>query len=491
MTWLSELLFSESIAHTVLIYALVISTGVLLGKVKIMGVSLGITFVLFAGIMAGHLGLSVSSETLDFIKDFGLILFVYSIGLQVGPGFFASFKEGGLQLNLLACGVVLLNIILVLLLWVISSGRVELPMLVGIMSGAVTNTPGLGAAQQALQQLFESGEIATIPQIALGYAVAYPLGVTGIIVSMILLRIFLRIQTKKEQQRLDEARNAALHQPNLISLRVENKAIFGKSVSSLIPLIGRSFVISRMKKGESMIIPNSDTPLDSNDLLLVAVSPSDTEAVKAFIGEETSTDWKNTPGSLISRRILITKPEINGRDLGSLKLRNTYGVNITRIHRAGVDLLANPALLLQIGDRVTVVGEAGDISRVEALLGNSLKRLNEPNIVSLFAGIFLGVLLGSIPFYFPGMPMPVKLGLAGGPLIVSILMGAFGHKFRFITYTTQSANWMLREVGKKDETVLIAFLEKEYYNIPRTALRYAIERLEESKRKYSLNKKYE
>ena len=447
MNWLSDLFINDSIAHTVLMYALVISGGVLLGRIRIFGVSLGITFVLFAGILIGHLGFSVNQNTLDFVKDFGLILFVYSIGLQVGPGFFSSFREGGLRLNLLACGVVLLNVILVILIWALANGRVSMPIMVGIMSGAVTNTPGLGAAQQALNQLFESGQISSVPPIALGYAVAYPLGVVGIILSMIFIRMAFRINPGKEQQALDQAQEAATQKPNLISLMVKNKAMFGRSVSEVVQLVGRSFVVSRMMKGDQMIIPASDTLLEENDRLLVAVSVQDALAVQSFIGEEISMDWKKASGPLVSRQILITKNGINGKHLGFLKIRNHYGVNITRIHRAGVDLLANPDLVLQIGDKVTVVGEIDAISRVETLLGNSLKRLNEPNIVTIFAGILLGILLGSIPFYFPGMPMPVKLGLAGGPLIVAILMGRFGHHFKFVTYTTQSANWMLREVG--------------------------------------------
>lgn len=447
MDWLNSLLFEDGIAHTILIYSFVIFTGLLLGKIKFFGISLGATFVLFMGILVGHFGFSVNHVTSDFIKDFGLILFIYSIGLQVGPGFFSSFKKGGITLNLLAGGIVLLGVLVTIAFYYILNGRVSMPMLVGIMSGAVTNTPGLGAAQEALRQVHEAGQITEIPQIALGYAVAYPLAVVGIITSIILMRVIFSINLKKEVEELENEDETTKEKPDIINIRLTNKALDGKTLHHIKELVGRNFVVSRMKHDDTFAIPQTDTVLYVEDKLLVVASAADAEPIIAFLGEKIDMDWKASEKQLASRRIVITRSEINGKTLGSLRLRTNFGVNVTRVNRSGIDLLGSTNLVLQVGDRVMVVGELEEINKVEKLLGNALKKLNEPPIITIFVGIFLGILFGSIPFYFPGMPMPVKLGLAGGPLIVAILIGRFGYKFKLITYTTLSANLMIREIG--------------------------------------------
>ena len=447
MDWLNSLLFSDGIAHTILIYSFVIFTGLLLGKIKIFGISLGATFVLFMGILVGHFGFSVNHEISDFIKDFGLILFIYSIGLQVGPGFFSSFKKGGITLNLLAGGIVLLGVLVTIAFYYILDGRVSMPMLVGIMSGAVTNTPGLGAAQEALRQAHDAGQITEIPQIALGYAVAYPLAVVGIITSIILMRVIFRVNLSNEAKELEKDDESLQEKPERLTIKFTNKAISGKTLHQVKQIIGRKFVISRMMRDDKFFIPQSDTILKTDDILLTVASVVDAESIIAFMGEKSEMNWKESEKQLVSRRIVITRSEINGKTLGDLKLRTIYGVNITRVNRSGIDLLGSTNLVLQVGDRVMVVGELEAINKVEKLLGNALKKLNEPPIITIFVGIFLGILFGSIPFYFPGMPMPVKLGLAGGPLIVAILIGRFGYKMKLITYTTLSANLMLREIG--------------------------------------------
>lgn len=447
MDWLNSLLFSDGIAHTILIYSFVIFTGLLLGKIKIFGISLGATFVLFMGILVGHFGFSVNHEISDFIKDFGLILFIYSIGLQVGPGFFSSFKKGGITLNLLAGGIVVLGVLVTIAFYYILDGRVSMPMLVGIMSGAVTNTPGLGAAQEALRQAHDAGQITEIPQIALGYAVAYPLAVVGIITSIILMRVIFRVNLSNEAKELEKDDESLQEKPERLTIKFTNKAISGKTLHQVKQIIGRKFVISRMMRDDKFFIPQSDTILKTDDILLTVASVVDAESIIAFMGEKSEMNWKESEKQLVSRRIVITRSEINGKTLGDLKLRTIYGVNITRVNRSGIDLLGSTNLVLQVGDRVMVVGELEAINKVEKLLGNALKKLNEPPIITIFVGIFLGILFGSIPFYFPGMPMPVKLGLAGGPLIVAILIGRFGYKMKLITYTTLSANLMLREIG--------------------------------------------
>jgi putative transport protein len=448
MDWLQTLLTDpESVAHIVMLYAFVIVLGVLLGKIKIFGVSLGVTFVLFAGILMGHFGFTSNVHILHFIREFGLILFVFCIGLQVGPSFFSSFKKGGMTMNLLAFGVVALNITVALVLYYSLNGRVELPMMVGILSGAVTNTPGLGAAQEAINQLHTAGVIQNVPQIALGYAVAYPLGVIGIIGAMILVRAIFRVNSKTEEEDWNSVTDDSQNKPHIMHLEVHNEAIFGKEMSYVMNLSGRPFVVSRIRKDGQVSIPSSDTILNKEDQIFVVCSEPDAEAISAFIGKEVSVNWEEPNSPLVSRRILVTKPEMNGKKLGQLKLRNLYGVNITRVNRSGVDLFANPNLVLQVGDRVTVVGNQDAIENVTTVMGNSMKRLNEPNILTIFVGIFVGILFGSLPFAFPGVPTPVKLGLAGGPLVISILIGRFGYKLNLVTFTTQSANLMLREVG--------------------------------------------
>lgn len=447
MDWLLSLLYDDGIAHTILIFAFVIFAGLILGKIKFFGISLGATFVLFVGIAVSHFGFEVNHATADFIKEFGLILFIFSIGLQVGPGFFSSFKEGGIKLNMYAASIVLLGVVVTIGFYYLLGGRVSMPMMVGVMSGAVTNTPGLGAAQEALRQAYESGQISEIPQIALGYAVAYPLAVVGIISSIILVRVFFKINLEKEVKAIDDLSENTQDLPHRITLKISNKAINNKTLYDVTSMVGRSFVVSRLLKNGKYIIPQNSTKIDLDDILLVVCSHQDAEAITAFLGEATEMDWSLSEKQLVSRRIVITQSNINGKTLGSLKLRSHYGVNVTRVNRAGFDLLADANLNLQVGDRLMVVGELEAIEKVEKVLGNALKKLNEPPIITIFVGIFLGIIFGSIPIYFPGMPMPVKLGLAGGPLIVAILIGRFGYKLKLITYTTLSANLMIREIG--------------------------------------------
>lgn len=446
MEWIEELFTGTSIAHAAFLYALVIACGVLLGRVKIFGISLGVTFVLFVGILMGHFGLTIDAPILNFMKEFGLILFVFSIGLQVGPGFFSSFKHEGIRLNILATAIIVLNIVVTLAIYFLD-GNIGMPMLVGILSGAVTNTPGLGAAEQALSQLYQDGIITEVPKIALGYAVAYPLGVIGIILAMILVRVIFRVKYADETAKIEKENADSLLVPHLVTYKVENKLIVGRTLSDLGLMINRNFVVSRIKRNDEIIIPNSDIKLEENDLLLTVLSEPDEEALSAFIGPKVQMDWKAIPAPVVSRRILVSKEEFNGRKIGSLRLRMGYRLNVTRVNRAGVDLLASPNLSLQVGDRLTVVGKLEDIERLGERLGNSMKRLNQPNIFTIFIGILLGIVFGSIPFAIPGMPVPLKLGLAGGPLIIAILIGRFGYKMHLTTYTSTSANLMLREVG--------------------------------------------
>lgn len=442
MNWLESLLWDPtSVAHIVCLYAFVISVGVLLGKIKVFGVSLGVTFVLFTGILMGHFGFTGEIHILHFIREFGLILFVFCIGLQVGPSFFSSFKKGGMTLNMLAVGIVALNIVVALGIYFID-GNIDLPMIVGILYGAVTNTPGLGAAQEALNQLNYTGD-----PIALGYACAYPLGVVGIIGSIIAVRYICRINLKKEEEELNTQEADMKHMPHMLHLEVRNEAIDGKKLIQVKDFLGRSFVCSRIRHEGHVSIPNQDTEFHIGDQLFIVCSEEDAEAVTAFIGREIQVDWEKQDTPMVSRRILVTKSEINGKKLGSMHFCSMYGVNVTRINRSGMDLFADPNLVLQVGDRVMVVGQQDAVERVAGVLGNQLKRLDTPNIVTIFVGIFLGILLGSLPIAFPGMPTPVKLGLAGGPLVVAILIGRFGHKMHLVTYTTMSANLMLREIG--------------------------------------------
>lgn len=444
MDWIQSLLWDpSSVAHIVFLYAFVIAAGVLLGKIKIFGVSLGVTFVLFTGILMGHFGFTGDIHILHFIREFGLILFVFCIGLQVGPSFFSSFKKGGMTLNLLAVGIVVLNIAVALTIYFIANGRIKLPMMVGILYGAVTNTPGLGAAQEALTQLNYNG-----PQIALGYACAYPLGVVGIIGSIIVIRYLFRINLAKEEEELkNQDAEHMKHKPHLMSLEVRNESIDGKRLIQVKDFLGRPFVCSRIRHEGHVSIPNHETEFHMGDQVFIVCSEEDTEAIIAFIGKEVQVDWEKQDMPMVSRRILITKSDINGKKLGDMHFRSMFGVNITRVNRSGMDLFADPHLTLQVGDRVMVVGQQDAVERVASVLGNSLKRLDHPNIVTIFVGIFLGILLGSLPIAFPGMPTPVKLGLAGGPLVVAILIGRFGYKLHLVTYTTMSANLMLREIG--------------------------------------------
>lgn len=437
-------LWGGGVAHSVLILSLVIAFGIMLAKIKVAGVSLGITWILFVGIVFGHFDMTLNEHLLHFMKEFGLILFVYSIGLQVGPGFFSAFKKGGLTLNLLAMLVVFLGVVITIILHFVTGTPIT--TMVRILSGAVTNTPGLGAAQQANSDL--NGIDA--PEIALGYAVAYPLGVVGIILSLIALKYILRINTKTEEA---EAERGLGHIQELtvrpISFEIRNEAIDGKKIKDIRPLMNRDFVISRVQyhDGQGTELANSDTVLHLNDKILVISTPKDIEAISVFFGKQIDMQWEQLDKKLISRRILITKPELNGKMLSQLKIRNNFGASITRVNRSGVDLVAAPQLQLQMGDRVTIVGSELAVSHAEKVLGNSMKRLDHPNLIPIFLGIALGCILGSTPFVFPGIPQPVKLGLAGGPLIVSILISRFGPQYKMITYTTMSANLMLREIG--------------------------------------------
>lgn len=449
MNWLSDLLFNpDSIAHIVALYAFVIAVGVLLGKIKVFGVSLGVTFVLFVGILVGHFGFTGNTSILNFVQDFGLILFVFCIGLQVGPSFFSSFKKGGIAMNMVAVGIVALNIAVALILYFALQGRVDIPMMVGILCGAVTNTPGLGAANEALTQINYNG-----PQIAMGYACAYPLGVMGIILSMILIRIICRIDLNKEEEEIKRGEEANPHlKPFFLNLEVHNEALQGKTVLQVRNFLARDFVCSRiMKKDGCVYIPTANTVLELNDKMFIVCAEDDSEAIITFIGPQVqNVDWEaqgKTDKPMVSRRILVTQSNINGKTLGELHFNSMYGVNVTRVNRSGMDLFASRQLTLQVGDRVMVVGPQDAVERVAGLLGNQLKRLDHPNIVTIFIGILCGILFGSLPFAIPGIPTPIKLGLAGGPLIISILIGRFGYKVKLVTYTTMSANLMLREVG--------------------------------------------
>ena len=446
MDWLVDLITGTGIAHSIMVLALVISVGLLLGKIKIFGISLGTTWILFFGIFLGHIGLEIDENTLHFLKEFGLILFIFSIGMQVGPSFFSSFKQGGITLNLLAAGVVLLGALTTYIIHAVTG--LPIATMVGILSGAVTNTPGLGAAQQTYTDVTGT----TDPTIATAYAVAYPLGVVGIILTIVLFRYIFRINFAKENSELNDKSESKLTEAHMFSLQVENPSIFGKNIREIKHLIEKEFVISRVlhARTQALVVPQPQTVLNEGDKVLVVSNLKNIDMIEALIGRRidmNTEEWNKLDSQLVSRRIAITKSAINGRSIGSLRLRNLFGVNITRVNRAGVDLIADSRLQLQLGDRVTVVGSEESIANVEKFLGNSLKRLREPNLISIFIGIALGVLVGSIPFMIPGIPQPVKLGLAGGPLIVAILLSKFGPKYKLITYTTMSANLMLREIG--------------------------------------------
>lgn len=452
MDWLIDLVrpFNDSLASTILLYSFVIFTGIYIGKIKIFGVSLGVTFVLFVGIIMGHFGYQADSDVLHFLREFGLILFIFSIGMQVGPGFFSSFKEGGVKMNALAVTGICLNVVIMLAIYFIqggSEGSTSISQLVGIMSGAVTNTPGLGAAQQAYLQVNADGYDVS-QQMSMGYAAAYPLGVVGIILTMILLRKIFKIDTNAEIAEIENDEKTSLLAPHIVSLRVTNKMVDGLSMKKLHTLISCDYVISRIEKPNgTVIIPTSEDVINYDDICLVVCSQQDEEMFTRFIGPVIDKKWEMEKGPVVSRRILVTKTEYNGVKLGSMRLHSAYKLNVTRVNRAGVDLVAGPNLRLQMGDRLTVVGKLDDINNLANKLGNSMKRLNEPNLITMFIGIFLGILVGSIPLQFPGMSVPMKLGLAGGPLVVAILIGAYGHKFHLVTYTNSSANLLLREMG--------------------------------------------
>ena len=449
MEWLINLFVSpDSVAHIALLYAMVIAIGVYLGKIKFGGIALGVTFVLFAGILAGHFGLTAPTNILTFIQDFGLILFVFMIGLQVGPGFFESFGKGGITLNMLSVGTVLLNVAVMFACYFIffdTSNPVNLPMMVGTMYGAVTNTPGLGAANEALSSVFPNGGA---PQIASGYACAYPLGVLGIIGATIALRFICRISLNKEEKALEEADAEDTHvKPHQMHLQVTKSYLAGRTILQIHDFLNRDFVCSRLLHDGHVTIPNRDTILELGDQLFIVCAEADAEAIIAFIGPEIQVAWEKTDQPMVSKRILVTKSSINGKTLGQMHFSSVYGVNVTRITRQGMDLFASPHLPLQVGDRVMVVGPEDLVNRVADVLGNSIKRLDAPNIATIFIGILVGIIFGSLPIAIPGMPVPLKLGIAGGPLIIAILIGRYGYKIRLVTYTTTSANMMLREIG--------------------------------------------
>lgn len=449
MEWLINLFTAtDSVAHIVLLYAIVIAVGVYLGKIKIGGISLGVTFVLFAGIAAGHIGFTATPSVLSFLQEFGLILFVFMIGLQVGPGFFESFKRGGITLNALSTTVIILNIAVMFACYYVffdTSNPNNLPMMVGTLYGAVTNTPGLGAANEALVSVFKDGNI---PQIASGYACAYPLGVLGIIGATIALRYICKISIDKEEEKLDEEENEnGAVKPHFMNIEITNSYLEGKTIAQVHNFLNRDFVCSRLLHDGHVITPTGSTVFHIGDRVFIVCAENDAEAIIAFIGPEIEVDWKKQDEPMVSKRIVITRPSINGKTLGQMHFSSAYGVNVTRITRHGMDLFASSNLSLQVGDRIMVVGLEGAVNRVASVMGNSVKRLNAPKIATIFVGIFVGILFGSIPVAFPGIPVPIKLGIAGGPLIIAILIGRFGYKAHLVTYTTTSANMMLREIG--------------------------------------------
>jgi putative transport protein len=446
--WLTNLFTTtDSVAHIALLYAVVIAVGVYLGKIKVFGISLGVTFVLFAGIVAGHIGFTAPTDILTFVQDFGLILFVFMIGMQVGPGFFESFGKQGIKLNGLAATGILLNILVMFACYYIffdTSDKTNLPMMVGTLYGAVTNTPGLGAANEALNTVFPNGA----PQIASAYACAYPLGVLGIIGATILIRYACKVKLDKEEERLKALEETAANKkPYKMHLEVTNKYLEGKTLLQVHDFLNRDFVVSRLVHEGEVCIPNRNTLFHVGDQMLVVCAEADQEAITAFIGPKLDIDFEQQDQPLVSKRILITNPKINGKTLASMHFSSVHGVNVTRITRHGIDLFASAGLPMQVGDKIMVVGPEDAVERVANQMGNSLKKLNAPNIATIFVGIFLGLIFGSLPFAIPGMPVPVKLGLAGGPLIIAILIGRYGYKIHLVTYTTTSANMMLREIG--------------------------------------------
>ena len=447
--WLKELFMTtDSVAHIVLLYAIVIAIGVYLGKIKVFGISLGVTFVLFTGILAGHIGFTAPVNILTFVQDFGLILFVFMIGLQVGPGFFENFGTAGIKLNGLAATGILLNILVMFACYYIffdTSNTSNLPMMVGTLFGAVTNTPGLGAANEALNSVFPHGGA---PQIASAYACAYPLGVLGIIGATILIRYICKVRLEKEEERLKALEETNINKkPYKMHLEVTNQYLEGKTLLQVHDFLNRDFVVSRIVHDGELSIPNRNTVFHVGDQMLVVCAEADHEAIVAFIGPKIDIDFEQQDQPLVSKRILITNPKINGKTLASMHFSSVHGVNVTRVTRHGMDLFASAGLPMQVGDKIMVVGPEDAVDRVANQMGNSTRRLNAPNIATIFVGIFLGLIFGSFPFAIPGMPVPVKLGLAGGPLIIAILIGRYGYKIHLVTYTTTSANMMLREIG--------------------------------------------
>lgn len=447
MDWLTETILEPISVQSIIIISVVSAIGIQLGKLKILNISLGSTFVFFVGIILGHFALEMNKDMLIFAQNFGLILFVYALGLQVGPGFFSSLRKGGLVLNLLSLGIVFVGIILALIFSIIS--QTSLPNMVGILCGATTNTPALGAAQQALKQI-TNGDVKAVADMALATAVTYPLGVVGVILAIILLRKFF--VPKDAYNAPSEKKD---HDTYVGEFHITNPAIEGKSIRDIMKLSPKRFVISRIWRDGKVTIPTSESILQHDDHLLIISIKSDVEHIKVLFGEQENVDWNKEDidwnhidnSQLVSRRIIVTRSKVNGVKLGVLRLRNNYGINITRINRVGIDLLPSPDLSLQIGDKLTVVGEKASIDNVAKILGDEEKRLDKPNLIAIFAGIALGLILGALPLPFPGMSFPVKLGIAGGPIIVGILMGAFGPRFRFTTYTTQSANLLMRQFG--------------------------------------------
>ena len=454
MDWLSSLLTStDSIAHIVVLYAGVISIGLALGRLKIFGISLGVTFVLFAGIVAGHFGLTGTTSTLSFVQDLGLILFVYCIGLQVGPGFFQSFKKGGLTMNLLAIGLILLNVLCCIALYFLvfydgggmsGANSHKLAMMVGVLCGAITNTPGLGAATEACNTIFGSDA----PAIANGYACAYPLGVVGIIGATILIRLLTRTSLKEEQEKIEKEIAANPHViPHRMTIVATNPALADRTILQVRNFLGRDFVCSRILHDGHVSMPNKDTIIHIGDKMFINCAQDDAEAISAFIGPQEEVVWEEQDVPMVSKHVLITQPNINGKTLAELHFSSVHGVNVTRVRRGGMNLFADSHLRLQVGDRIVVVGPEDAVDRVANKMGNSVKKLDHPNLSAIFIGIFVGIIFGSLPFAVPGVPTPVKLGLAGGPLIIAILVARFGYKAKIVAYTTTSANLMLREIG--------------------------------------------
>ncbi len=449
MDWIKSLLFdTESIAHLLLLYSFVIAVGVMLGKLKFRGVSFGVAFILFTGIVVAHFGFTGNLKTIGFIQDFGLILFVYSLGLQVGPSFFTSFRKGGMRMNRLAVYMVLLNLAVAIGVYYLLFDRTDpdsFAMLVGVLSGAVTNTPGLGAAEEALRQTGNTGV-----EIASGYACAYPLAVLGVIMVPMIVKWICRIKDSEENEQLAGLEQVDTSQkPMRQYIEMQNERLDGKTIIELRRLINREFICSRLMHQGQVITPHRETVVNLGDQLCVVSSEDDAEAISTLLGSLVEVEWDKAKGSepLVSRRIVVTKEKLNGKTLGELHLGSIYDVTITRVVRSGTELFASASLILQVGDRLTVVGKESSVAAVAQRVGNELKRLDAPNIATIFIGIMVGVLFGSIPFSIPGIPTPMKLGLAGGPLIVAILISRFGYKLGLVTYTKASANMMLREVG--------------------------------------------